>query len=239
MEVSDYEAETDQDGDQLGENNFRIGGNITAGSLTNTATATRKGNAVPSKGIGALSIRDGGDDASRQLPAQLNAPATGGQSTVSGTTIPTEMYSKYRQLLTQKKDLKKELKKFDEEFQAKYGREPKKADKEVMRPLYQRYHEVKADLDALQAAIEASHGPMGHLAEDGESAMAGPSTSNIEVKKTATTVGQRSKSKGGSEDCKYIHTYIHTFIHTYMCILCEEKMHSIKLPCVDFHLDGM
>ena len=41
-----------------------------------------------------------------------------------------------------------------------HGRTPRKSDKEIMRPLYQRYHEVKAELDALQSSLEAAHGPL-------------------------------------------------------------------------------
>ena len=42
-----------------------------------------------------------------------------------------EMYARYQSLLDQKKDIKKELKNFDEEFQSRYGRMPRKSDKEV------------------------------------------------------------------------------------------------------------
>lgn len=52
------------------------------------------------------------------------------------------LYAKYKDLLLQKRTLKRRLKRFDEEFAAKYNRQPKKTDKEVMRPHYQKYHEV-------------------------------------------------------------------------------------------------
>jgi hypothetical protein len=50
------------------------------------------------------------------------------------------------------------LKTFDEEFQLRRGRAPRKVDKEVIRPLYQKYHETKADLDSVRLVIEAAHG---------------------------------------------------------------------------------
>lgn len=53
------------------------------------------------------------------------------------------MFAKFRDFLEQKKDLKKKLKKFDEDFLEQNGRAPKKADKEVIRPMYQKYHEVR------------------------------------------------------------------------------------------------
>ena len=48
-----------------------------------------------------------------------------------GTMIPYDMYKRYRKLLEQKRDLKKELKMFDEKFSKDTGRVPKKTDKEV------------------------------------------------------------------------------------------------------------
>lgn len=45
--------------------------------------------------------------------------------------IPAELHEKYRVLLFSKRDLKRKLKKFDEDFVEKWGRNPKKSDKEV------------------------------------------------------------------------------------------------------------
>jgi hypothetical protein len=53
-----------------------------------------------------------------------------------------DVFTKFRDLFEQKKELKKKLKKFDEDFLEQNGRQPKKADKEVIRPMYQKYHEV-------------------------------------------------------------------------------------------------
>jgi len=74
------------------------------------------------------------------------------------SSIPIDIYAKYKYLLGQKRELKRKLKKFDEEFLQAKGRPPNKADKEIMRPLYTTYHEVKAELDSLQSSIESSHG---------------------------------------------------------------------------------
>lgn len=60
--------------------------------------------------------------------------------------LPSDVFSKYRELLNSKRDLKRRLKKFDEDFFEKYKRQPKKADKEVIRPMYQKYHEVCNDI---------------------------------------------------------------------------------------------
>lgn len=59
------------------------------------------------------------------------------------STANYELLVRFRDLLELKKDLKKRLKKFDEDFYVQYGRAPKKSDKEVIRPMYQKYHEVK------------------------------------------------------------------------------------------------
>jgi hypothetical protein len=48
-----------------------------------------------------------------------------------GTLIPYDMYRRYRGLLEQKRELKRELKAYDEQFSRDYGRIPKKTDKEV------------------------------------------------------------------------------------------------------------
>jgi hypothetical protein len=53
-----------------------------------------------------------------------------------------DLLNRYRELQSQKKDIKRQLKRFDEEFAITHGRQPKKADKEVMRPMYQSYHDV-------------------------------------------------------------------------------------------------
>ena len=48
-----------------------------------------------------------------------------------GTVIPYEIYRKYRTLLEEKRNLKRELKQYDEDFSRSNGRLPKKSDKEV------------------------------------------------------------------------------------------------------------
>ncbi len=59
-------------------------------------------------------------------------------------------------MLEQKKDLKKKLKKFDEDFLEQNGRAPKKADKEVIRPMYQKYHELKGAIDNAKKVVTSS-----------------------------------------------------------------------------------
>lgn len=67
----------------------------------------------------------------------------GGGGGDAASMIPMEVYTKYSDLLASKRDLKRKLKKFDEDFVAQWGRDPRKADKEVIRPMYQKYHEVR------------------------------------------------------------------------------------------------
>jgi len=53
-----------------------------------------------------------------------------------------ELLLRFKDLIENKKDLKRRLKKFDEDFLVQHGKAPKKSDKEVIRPMYQKYHEV-------------------------------------------------------------------------------------------------
>ncbi len=69
-----------------------------------------------------------------------------------------ELYALYRDIRSQKHELKRRLKQFDVDFEAKYHRAPEKSDKEVVRPLYQKYQALKVQLDDLQKIIENSHG---------------------------------------------------------------------------------
>jgi hypothetical protein len=92
-----------------------------------------------------------------------------------GTTATTQSnYDRYLLLLQSKRDLKKKLKTFDEDFLASHGRMPRKQDKEVMRPYYQRYHDLKDEIDALKAVILAETGtlPDDALANTGDLPMA-------------------------------------------------------------------
>ena len=62
----------------------------------------------------------------------------------SSSSLAGDSITKYRELQNQKKELKRLLKKFDEEFTVTNGRAPRKSDKEIMRPMYQQYHEVSS-----------------------------------------------------------------------------------------------
>ena len=80
-------------------------------------------------------------------PAGSVAAAAAGDSATAGgffpgSNIPSSLHAAYRDLLEKKRDLKRRLKKFDEDFFENWGRNPKKSDKEVIRPMYQNYHEV-------------------------------------------------------------------------------------------------
>eukprot|EP00598_Pedospumella_elongata_P005631 CAMPEP_0184974846 /NCGR_PEP_ID=MMETSP1098-20130426/6214_1 /TAXON_ID=89044 /ORGANISM="Spumella elongata, Strain CCAP 955/1" /LENGTH=819 /DNA_ID=CAMNT_0027497495 /DNA_START=135 /DNA_END=2594 /DNA_ORIENTATION=+ len=113
-----------------------------------------------------------------------------------GSNIPSSLYAAYRDLLEKKRDLKRRLKKFDEDFYENWGRNPKKSDKEVIRPMYQSYHEIKAKLDDLRTTIEASHGPLPEdLQDDGRI----PSTTS-----TPTEHAGRLHGASDSAGAKYV-----------------------------------
>lgn len=78
--------------------------------------------------------------------AAAGGGAGGAEALFPGSNIPSSLYATYRDLLEKKRDLKRRLKKFDEDFFENWGRNPKKSDKEVIRPMYQSYHEVSCFL---------------------------------------------------------------------------------------------
>ena len=84
-------------------------------------------------------------------------PAVSSTGTSAGLLSATAINAPVR---TGGNSLKKHLKRFDEDFATKSGRLPLKAEKEVMRPMYQKYHEIKHDMDTLRANIENKYGPM-------------------------------------------------------------------------------
>jgi hypothetical protein len=61
---------------------------------------------------------------------------------------------KFRELLYAKRDLKRTLKKFDTDFMEQHNRQPKKADKESMRPMYQKYQEIKTSIEILRVHMQ-------------------------------------------------------------------------------------
>lgn len=100
----------------------------TAGSSSTSLTAT----------IGSNNAGGGGASSLPQLSLQLNTELC----TYRPSGQLDEDTMKFRELLYAKRDLKRMLKKFDSDFVDQFGRQPKKADKESMRPMYQKYQEV-------------------------------------------------------------------------------------------------
>jgi hypothetical protein len=81
-------------------------------------------------------------------------------TTVQSTQPPTASLSATTtQLREEKSQLKHRLRQFDIDFKAKHGRLPSKADKEVIRHLYKRYHDVKALLLGMEAASSSGVAP--------------------------------------------------------------------------------
>eukprot|EP00602_Paraphysomonas_sp_CaronLab_P005252 CAMPEP_0185037660 /NCGR_PEP_ID=MMETSP1103-20130426/32388_1 /TAXON_ID=36769 /ORGANISM="Paraphysomonas bandaiensis, Strain Caron Lab Isolate" /LENGTH=723 /DNA_ID=CAMNT_0027575741 /DNA_START=151 /DNA_END=2322 /DNA_ORIENTATION=- len=79
----------------------------------------------------------------------------------------SQAQQRYRECMEMKRQLKRNLKKFDDDFFARKGRVPRKADKEVMRPQYQKYHEVRAELERLKEEIIGALGHFPSELEDG------------------------------------------------------------------------
>ena len=93
----------------------------------------------------ALTAKKSDGRASHDSSATLFQPSGRGGPLVTSSAHAAagdDLYGRYKELLSSKRDLKKRLKRFDEEFVEQWGRQPKKADKEVIRPMYQKYHEV-------------------------------------------------------------------------------------------------
>lgn len=136
------------------------------GDLLPASRSRQKGNLTISKPL---------STSASQHPAAGSGPAA--VSAAQHAAAGEDLYARYKELLTSKRDLKRRLKRFDEDFAEQWGRAPKKADKEVIRPMYQKYHEVKGALDELKAQIEQSHGPLPEdlLDESGGASARGPS----------------------------------------------------------------
>ncbi len=66
------------------------------------------------------------DNASAPVPSHSAAGAA-----LAGKHIPVDIIAQFRELWSQKHELKRKLKKFDDEFAAEYQRQPTKAEKEV------------------------------------------------------------------------------------------------------------
>jgi len=133
--------------------------------------------AAASIGIDAMSI-----GISRVGPAQpfAHAPALALATAPTSTALPLEVLQQCRSLQQEKREIKRRLKRFDEDFLRDHGRAPKKADKEVMRPVYQQYHDIKGRLDAMRRDIEASYGSFPAEADGDEGAHDGFYTSEEE-----------------------------------------------------------
>jgi hypothetical protein len=115
------------------------------------------------------SVNSGGAGASTGAGRPFGSNDSGEEDSVH--KMPADVFAKFRDLWGQKHELKRRLKKFDDDFNAQHNRQPSKAEKEVMRPMYDKYHEVKSTLDALKAEIEASSEPI----PDSLLALLGPS----------------------------------------------------------------
>ena len=121
--------------------------------------------------------------------------SVGSLSSSTHASIPSDVQVKYKVLMNEKKQLKRTLKKFDEDFASQHGRPPKKADKEVMRPMYQNYHEVKAELETIRSSIELSHGYLpDEMKEDREE----DRKQNINSSSSSSS-SSSSNNKGGGE----------------------------------------
>lgn len=104
-----------------------------------------------------LSSLSRSDDDMHRRPGMVPQGNARGSSNDPGSQAA---FRRYRELRDNKRDLKKKLKKFDEEFLAQHGRNPKKSDKEVIRPMYQKYHEIKNVLEELRCRLQQGKDPI-------------------------------------------------------------------------------
>jgi hypothetical protein len=89
---------------------------------------------------------DGGDDEFLRDPLRVSLERLHDER--SKTSRPFEMsLMSIDQLRSEKAAIKKELRKFDRLYVERHGREPGKAEKEPLRPLYQRYKLLKQKLE--------------------------------------------------------------------------------------------
>lgn len=103
-------------------------------------------------------------------PGRLNEADADDSSVHASTKMVADVFAKFRDLWGQKHELKRRLKKFDDDFSAQHNRQPSKAEKEVidlfgwllsskyvlmqvMRPMYDKYHEVITILILVSYAI--------------------------------------------------------------------------------------
>jgi hypothetical protein len=71
----------------------------------------------------------------------------------------TSVRAKLAQLKAEKSSLKQQLRTFDARWAAEHGgRQPSKADKEHLRPHYQRYHDLKGMITTLEQGAEGQTG---------------------------------------------------------------------------------
>ncbi|GAM18680.1 hypothetical protein SAMD00019534_018550 [Acytostelium subglobosum LB1] len=95
------------------------------------------------------------------------------------------------ELCDEKSSIKKELREFDLGFKRQNGHLPKKNDKEIMRPLYQRYREVKAMIDQLPTSPKSAHH---HLSKSTSNNDPNNSTSPSPSPTTTTTTNNNSNN---------------------------------------------
>lgn len=94
----------------------------------------------------------------RLLPGSKSGSAQGSarSATTTGEGPKSEAQERLNTLKAEKAALKSKLRAYDVSFQEKNGRPPSKAEKEHLRPLYQRYHDLKALITAAEAAVAAA-----------------------------------------------------------------------------------
>lgn len=164
---------------------------------------------TPSPALDPTSGSGGPHSSEKQRPAGPESSSSISGSSIGGAQAE-QLKERYQDCLARKRELKRVLKRFDESFQASHGGLlPKKADKEVMRPQYQQYHDSKGELDALKAQIvqELGHFPE-HLLQLENKAPAGlnanTNTASSRVERTPGTPvqhqppQQQQQASGGS-----------------------------------------
>lgn len=124
---------------------------------------------------------------SKSTGAPVAAASGSGRSSATSGSANVSITDKLSSLKAEKSSLKQKLRAFDSKFLADNGRMPSKPEKEHLRPMYQRYHDLKAMITTLESAVsstgssalaplpggvsrQTSHGS----ADEGEDDFAGP-----------------------------------------------------------------
>lgn len=114
------------------------------------------------------------------------------------SSVPRGRYPALTRLLSDLKSrMKQALRAADEAFEARHGRKPQREEKEPLRPLYQRYRDVKVAITELEKRLVAGAGAVaGAGGSAGSSARGSGSGSRGSARSGGRSGGQQSSPRG-------------------------------------------